>query len=178
MRYIFINCIANGQIDWKTPLTAAHQPSIRECFMIVAGEIQNGFGHKDFDLLDEQAGPSATMLSRYAELIPYGDVIVVGHSVEYHHGHLRAAMIPNGLDPCDGRVKTICSMLSLTGHVTKRNGKKGWPTFDEACDFFQITRAGVETAADNARCLFQIFIGMQAIGAVPDEPKIWKDRWG
>ena len=168
-RFVFVNCVAAGQIDWKTPLTAAHQPSIREAAMIVT---------KDGLVAEEYAGPSATMLSRYAELIPYGDVIVVGHSVEYHVGHLRAAMIPNGLDPCDGRVKTICTMLSLTGHVTKRNGKKGWPTFAEACDHFQITRAGVETAADNARCLYQVFIGMQAIGAVPDEPKLWKDRYG
>lgn len=171
MRYIFVNCIAAGQIDWKTPLTAAHQPSIRDCHMIVAGDDDGP------QIIDELTGPSAANLARYSELIASG-YIVVGHSVEYHAGHLRAAMIPNGLDPCDGRVKTICTMLSLTGHVTKRNGKKGWPTFDEACDHFQITRAGVETAADNARCLFQVFIGMQAIGAVPDEPKLWKDRYG
>ena len=168
-RYIFLNCIANGQVDFKSPLTAAHQPSIRECFMIVVGDDDGP------QITDELSGPSGTMLSRYAELIRRGDVVVVGHSVEYHHGHLRAAMIPGGLDPCDGRVKTICTMLSLTGHVTKRNGKKGWPSFNEACDHFMITRAGTETAEDNARCLMQVFRGMEAIGAVP-EPKIWKER--
>lgn len=167
MRYIFLNVIANGAVDFKSPLIAAHQPSIREAF----GILDNGDGSPPYELdLKDSAN-----LNAYSEAIATG-AIVVGHSVEYHHGHLRADMITRGTDPHDGRVKTICTMLGLTGHVTKRNGKKGWPTFDEACDHFQITRAGVETAEDNARCLMQVFRGMEAIGAVPAEPKIWKER--
>jgi hypothetical protein len=167
-RYIFVNCISDGPIDWKRSLTAEGQPAIRECHMIVQGDDDGP------QVIEELSGTDATTLARYANLISNG-YVVVGHSVNFHAGALRAAMIPWGIDPCDGRTKTICTMLALTGHVTKRNGKKGWPTFDEACDFFCITRAGTETAEDNARCLMQVFRGMEKIGAVP-EPLIWKDR--
>lgn len=165
MGYIFVNCIAAGPIDWKRPLTALGQPEIREAFMILTAP---DHGDLEFD------ARSAAALNAYSNAIAKG-FIVVGHSVEYHHGHLRATMIPMGIDPHDGRVHTICTMLGLTGHVPKRNGKKGWPTFDEACDFFCVTRAGTETAEDNARCLMQVFAGMLKIRDVP-EPKTWKER--
>jgi hypothetical protein len=166
MKLIFTNVIASGPVDWKAPLTAPHQPSIRECFLIV----QDEGGTVEIP----EATPTA--LGQYATYLAKG-YVVIGHSVEFHAGALRAAMIPWGIDPCDGRAQTICTMLSLTGRVPKRNGKKGWPTFDEACDFFGITRAGTESAEDNARCLALVFKGMEAIGAVP-EPKIWKERHG
>ena len=167
-RYIFVNCIANGDIDWKSPLTAAHQPSIRDCHMIVQGD-DNGP-----QIIEELAGTDGATLARYSERIAEGR-IVVGHSVEYHHGHLRATMIPMGIAPHDGRVRTICTMLGLNGYVVKRNGKKGWPTFGEACEHFGITRATPETAEDNARCLKLVFEGMLRIRDMP-EAKVWKER--
>ncbi len=167
VQHIFANVIADGPIDWKRSLTAEGQPGIRECFMIVGDD--NGP-----QIIDELDGPTATNLARYSEYIARG-YIVVGHSVDYHHGHLRATMIPMGLDPRDGLTRTICTMLGLTGHVPKRNGRKGWPTFDEACDFFGITRAGVETAEDNARCLIQVFTGMLKVRDLP-EVRTWKER--
>lgn len=162
--FIFINCIANGPVNWKLPLTGPGQPGVREAFMIVT---------HDGEILDEKPF-GGEMLALYSHLLGQG-FTAVGHSVDYHHGHLRAEMISRGTDPIDGRTKTICTMLGLTGHVPKRNGKKGWPTFDEACDFFCITRAGVETAEDNARCLAQVWRGMEAIGVEP-ETRIWKER--
>jgi len=170
MNHIFVNCIAAGQIDWKSPLTAAHQPSIRDCHMIVQGD-DNGP-----TVIAELAGPSAENLNRYAEFLARG-YIVVGHSVEYHHGHLRVAMMQAGIDPCDGRVNTICTMLGLVGVVPKFNGKRGWPKFDEVCHHYGLDRAGTETAEDNARVLARVFDIATRTG-VEFEPKIWKDRHG
>lgn len=168
MSYIFTNVIAAGPVDWKHPMTAPGQPGIADCHMIVGAE--------DGKVADELEGLTAVNLSRYATLIAMG-FVVVGHSVEYHHGHLRAEMISRGLDPSDGRVQTVCTMFALTGHVPKFNQRKGWPTFAECCHHLGIERAGTETAADNARCLVQVFNWAEKIGAVP-EPKIWKDRHG
>lgn len=167
MRYIFANCIAAGPIDWKASLTAEHQPPIRECF-ILAQDTED----ESFHL--EMSAPSAFNLRVYSDMIAAG-AVVVGHSAESHHAHLRATMIPMGIDPVDGRVHTICSMFSLTGHVPKQNGRKGWPSFDDVCAHYGITRAGTESAEDNARCLLQVFQTMQRLGIVP-EPKIWKER--
>lgn len=171
MRHIFVYCIAAGQVDFKSPYTAAHQPSIRECFMILTQEDLNG----DLHMMEELSGPSAFNLNKYNEAIAHSDTVVVGHSVEYHHGHLRAAMIAAGIDPHDGRVKTICTMLSLTGIVPKANGRRGWPTFGEACAWAGVERASRETAEDNARALMQVFRAMEKAGVVP-EPRIWKER--
>jgi DNA polymerase III epsilon subunit-like protein len=171
-RYIFVNVIANGQVDFKSPYTAAHQPSIKECFMMLTDETDDRPG--DLRVITEISEPSAAALNWYSRWIGEG-AIVVGHSVEFHHGYLRAAMIPLGIDPHDGRTRTICTMLGLTGHVPKRNGRKGWPSFDECCDFFGITRAGTETAEDNARCLMQVFNGMLKVRDVP-EIRTWKER--
>jgi DNA polymerase III epsilon subunit-like protein len=162
-RYVFVSCIANGPVNWKASLTAEGQPGIADCHMIYVGD-------DEIEIPDA----SAAALVRYSNLIG-GGAIVVGHSVEFHAGILRAAMLAAGIDPHDGRVNTICTMLGLTGRVQKHNGRKGWPTFDEACEHFGVTRAGTETAEDNARCLAKIFAGMQTIGAVP-QPRIWKDR--
>lgn len=129
---------------------------------------------KDFEITSELFDPTAENLSAYSRGIAAG-WIVVGHSVEYHHGHLRAAMVPIGLDPRDGLTKTICTMMALTGHAIKANGRKGWPTFSEACSWAGVERAGTETADDNARCLLRVFRSMAKAGLVP-EPKIWKDR--
>jgi hypothetical protein len=167
MRYVFINVIAAGQVDFKSPYTAAHQPSIRECAMI-------GTDSEDDSFRLEMTEPSGFNLNVYSNLIGAG-AVVVGHSVEFHHGYLRAAMIPMGLDPCDNRVKTICTMLSLADVGVKSGGRKGWPKFQEACDYFHITRAGTESAEDNARCLLQVFRGMENIGVVP-EVRVWKER--
>lgn len=167
MRYIFVNVIAAGPINWKAPLTAPGQPGIREAFMIFT-ESDNSV------IITELDGTSSADFARYSEAIASG-AIVVGHSVEYHHGHLRAEMIARGTDPCDGRVKTICSMLALTGHVPKFNNRKGWPTFVECCHHLGIERAGTESAEDNARCLARVFEWMEKIGAVP-EPKTWRER--
>lgn len=166
MKYIFANCIAAGPVDWKRPLTAPGQPGIREAFAI----IQEG-GKTIAELHDL---PATSELGVLSHRVAQG-FVVVGHSVEFHYGALRAAMIPWGIDPCDGRAKTVCTMLSLANCGVKRGGRNGWPSFQEACDYFQITRAGVETAEDNCRCLVQVFRGMEAIGVVP-EPKIWKER--
>lgn len=168
MQHIFVSVIAKGQVDFKSPYTAAHQPAIKECFMIVQGD-DNGP-----QVLMELDGPSATNLNHYSEYVARG-YTVVGHSVEYHHGHLRATMIPMGIDPRDGLTKTICTMLGLTGHVQKRNGRRGWPSFDESCEHFGITRAGKETAEDNARCLAQMFQSMIRAGIEPDT-RTWKER--
>lgn len=168
MRYVFVNCIAAGPINWKAPLTAPGQPGIREAFMIVRGDDDGP------QIIAELDGTSSADLAKYSDLIASG-YVVVGHSVEYHHGHLRAEMIARGTDPCDGRVKTICSMLALTGHVPKFNSRKGWPTFAECCHHLGIERAGTESAEDNARCLARVFEWMEKIGAVP-EPKIWRER--
>jgi hypothetical protein len=169
MRYIFTNVIAAGPINWKAPLTAPGQPEIADCFMIFAGDDEG------LQITDELSGPSASNLCKYAATIGHADTVVVGHSVEYHHGHLRAAMIPMGLDPRDGLVRTICTMFALTGHVPKFNQRKGWPTFAECCHHLGIERAGTESAEDNARNLVKVFRWMEKISAVP-EPKIWKDR--
>ena len=166
-RYIFANCIAAGPINWKSPLTAEGQPEIAQAAMI-------GMDSKDESFHLEMTEPNAFNLNVYSDLIGAG-AIVVGHSVEYHHGHFRATMIPKGIDPCDGRVQTICTMLALTGHVEKRNGRKGWPTFDEACDHFGVTRAGTESAQDNARCLMAVFAAMQRAGIEPTV-RTWKER--
>ena len=169
MRYVFVNVIANGQVDFKSPYTAAHQPGIRECFMIFAGDDDGP------QVTAELSGPTGFNLTKYSDMIGYGDVVVVGHSVEFHVGYLRAALISAGLDPHDGRVKTICSMMSLTGVAPKANGRRGWPTFGEACAWAGVERAATESAEDNARCLVQVFRAMQKAGAEP-EPKIWKER--
>ena len=167
MRFIFTNVIAAGQIDWKQPMTAPNQPAIREAFLI----------HTDAEL--ETIGEGSPVersdwLGAYSSAIGAG-AIVVGHSVEYHHGHLRAAMLARGIDPHDGRVNTICTMFALTGHVPKQNGRKGWPSFGDVCTHYGITRAGEESAEDNARCLREAFRTMMLAGIVP-EPKIWKER--
>lgn len=168
MQHIFTSVIAKGQVDFKTPLTAAHQPGIRECFMIVQGD-DNGP-----QVIAELDGPTAANLAQYSEYIARG-YVVVGHSVDYHHGHLRATMIPMGIDPRDGLTRTICTMLGLTGHAPKFNGRKGWPTFAEACHHFGITRASKETAEDNARCIAHVFQNMIRAGIVPDT-RTWKER--
>jgi hypothetical protein len=168
MRYIFANVIAAGPIDWKAPLTAEGQPGIAECEMILADE--------NCEIIESFADASGFCLARYSEHIGSG-AIVVGHSVEFHHGALRAAMIPMGIDPHDGRVMTICTMLGLTGHAMKFNGRKGWPTFAEACHWAGVDRAATESAEDNARCLRLVFAQMQRQGIVP-EPKVWKERNG
>jgi DNA polymerase III epsilon subunit-like protein len=176
MKYIFINCIAAGPVDWKRSLTAPNQPPIKDCFMILA-EVGQMLGGEPlgFESIDEWPAANAYNLNQYAEQTARG-AIVVGHSVDYHHGHLRAKMLEIGTDPFDGRVKTMCTMLGLTGYVTKRNGRTGWPTFDEACDHFGITRAGEESAEDNARCLIQVFLGMLRARENPPEVKIWQER--
>jgi DNA polymerase III epsilon subunit-like protein len=172
MRFIFANVIAAGQIDWKRPLTAAGQPPIQEAALIYTDE--------NLDMLHEDVGElSGEILARYASAVGNG-AIVVGHSVEYQHGHLRAAMIAAGLDPSDGRAQTICTMFGLTGHVPKQNGRKGWPSFGDVCHHYGITRAGrlgEESAEDNARCLREAFRTMVRLGIVP-EPKVWKERNG
>lgn len=169
MRYIFVNVIPAGSVDWKRPLTAEGQPSIRDAAMICANE--------NLDVEWEYAGElTAQALAAYSSAVGVGRIIV-GHSAEYHHGHLRAAMMAAGLDPADGRTNTICSMMALTGHVPKFNGRKGWPTFAETCAHYGIDRAGEESAEDNARCLMSVFANMQRFGLVP-EPKIWRDRNG
>ena len=167
MRYVFVNVIANGQVDFKSPYTAAHQPSIRECAMIGTDSYDDSFRL-------EITEPNAFNLNVYSNLIGDG-AIVVGHSVEFHHGYLRAAMIAAGIDPHDGRVKTICTMLSLTGIAPKANGRRGWPTFGEACAWAGVERASRESAEDNARCLMQVFRAMEKAGVVP-EPRVWKER--
>lgn len=177
MRYIFVNCIAAGPIDWKRSLTAPNQPPIKDSFMILAevGDMIAG-EPLGFESIDEWPAANAYNLNKYSNEIGSGAVIV-GHSVDYHHGHLRATMLSVGVDLHDGRVKMLCTMLGLTGHVMKRNGRMGWPTFDEACHHFGITRAGEESAEDNARCLVQVFLGMVKMrdGILP-EIKIWKER--
>lgn len=165
MRYIFVNVIADGPVDWKHSLTARGQPGIADFFMIA---VQNG------DVIRELGGTDSRILQTCSDLAG-GGFVIVGHSVEYHWGHLRAEMISRGTDPCDGRVQTICTMLSLTGHVPKFNVRKGWPTFAECCHHLGIERANPQTAKDNARNLARVFEWMKKIGAVP-EPKIWKER--
>ncbi len=160
--------IANGTVDWKRPLTAEGQPGIRECHMIVQGDDDGP------QVIEELSGTDATTLARYANLISNG-YVVVGHSVHFHAGALRAAMIPWGIDPCDGRTKTICTMLQLTGHVPKFNGRRGWPTFGETCHHFGIDRADIESAEDNTRNLMRVFNSMMKMEIVP-EPKIWRER--
>jgi hypothetical protein len=164
MSYIFVNVIADGKVDWQKPLTAEGQPGIRECHMLVTDD--------DLTSLGEWSG-SASGLRAYNYAIAAGS-IVVGHSVQYHHAHLRAIMIGMGIDPF-AKVHTLCTMLGLTGTVVKNNGKKGWPTFDEACNHFGVTRSGTESAEDNARCLLQVYRGMRTAGINPDT-RIWKDR--
>jgi hypothetical protein len=167
MRFVFVNCIAAGQIDWKAPLLAAHQPSIREAAMIYTDE--------NLAIEHESVGElSGEELARYANAVANG-AVVVGHSVEYQHGHLRAALIAAGLDPSDGRAQTICSMFGLTGLAPKANGRKGWPTFAEACEWACVERAATESAEDNARCLLMVFKNWMDCGPIP-EPKIWKER--
>lgn len=168
--YVFLNVIADGPVNWKSPLTAPGQPGIKDCFMILADEDDGP------QITAELSGLDGANLVAYSNAVATG-AVVVGHSVEYHHGHLRAEMISRGTDPCDGRVQTICTMLALTGHVQKRNGRRGWPTFDEACDHFLITRAATETAEDNARCLMQVWRGMQSAGIHPDA-RLWRERNG
>jgi hypothetical protein len=169
MRYIFTNVIAKGAVDFKSPFTAAHQPDIRECFMVYVDE------DKPAQAFEESftAEPTSQNLHKYAEAIASG-WIVVGHSVSYHHGHLRAELIKRGSDPCDGRIKTICTMLGLAGRVPKFNGRNGWPSFAEVCHHYGITRAGTESAEDNARCLMQAFNSAEHAG-IKFEPKIWKE---
>ncbi len=168
MRYVFLNVIADGAVNWKLPLTAPGQPGIREYFMIVRGDDDGP------QVIDEFDGSSCVHLVRYAELVASG-YVVVGHSVDYHAGHVRAELVSRGIDPHDGQVQTICTMLSLTGHVPKFNGKRGWPTFAEACHHFGIERAAVESAEDNCRNLARIFSAMERLGIVP-EPKVWRER--
>jgi len=167
MRYIFVNCIAAGPVDWKKPLTAQGQPAIKECAMI-------GTDTEDESFRLEMTEPSGFNLNIYGELIASG-AVVVGHSVDYHHGHLRATMIPMGLDPCDNRVKTVCTMMGLTGIAPKANGRRGWPTFSEACAWAGVERAAIERAEDNCRSLVQVFRAMERAGVVP-EPKVWRER--
>ena len=168
MQHIFAIVIADGPIDWKRSLTAEGQPGIRECFMIVQGDDDGP------QVIAELDGPTATNLAQYSEYIARG-YIVVGHSVEYHVGHLRATMIPMGIDPRDGLTRTICTMLGLTGHVPKFNGRRGWPTFAETCHHFGIERAGTETAQDNAICLARVFESATRAG-IEFTPKTWKER--
>lgn len=167
-KFIFLNVLANGAVDWTMSLTAQGQPPIGRYHAFIADS--------DCVVLEELSELSGVHLSRYASLIESG-AIIVAHSAQYHAGHMRATMIPMGLDPADGRTSTICSMMALTGHVPKFNGRKGWPTFAEACAHYGIDRAGEESAEDNARCLMSVFANMQRLGIVP-EPKIWKDRHG
>jgi hypothetical protein len=167
-KFIFLNCIANGALDWKQPLTAEGQPGIADCFMIFEGDDDGP------QITAELSGPSAANLNQYAEAIASG-VIVVAHSAQYHVGHLRAVMIAMGIDPCDGRTMTLDTMFALTGHAEKFNGRKGWPTFSEACAWAGVDRAATESAEDNARCLRLVFAQMQRQGIVP-EPKIWRER--
>jgi hypothetical protein len=167
MRYIFVNCIAAGPIDWKQPMTAPNQPAIREAAMICTNE--------ELEILWESVGElTAQSLAAYASAIG-NSAIVVGHSVEYHHGHLRATMLPMGIETHDGRVQTMDTMFALTGVAPKANGRKGWPTFAEACAWAGVERAATESAEDNARCLRQVFGHMILHGIVP-EPKVWKER--
>lgn len=161
--YIFVNVIANGQVDFKSPYTAAHQPSIKEAFGIWVPE--EGGPICDLDLMN------SADLNLYSDETARG-AVVVGHSVEFHHGYLRADMIRRGTDPRDGLVKTICTMLGLTGHVPKFNGRKGWPNFKEVCHHFGIERTTTETAEDNARCLKQAFEIAERAG-VEFKPKTW-----
>ena len=166
MSLLFTSDLSDGDIDWKRSLAAKGQPSIAQLFVVVTDD--------DLNPLGEWTEPSSSVLRCYSEAVASGS-ICVGHSVQYVYGHLRAEMIQRGTDPYDGRVKTVCTMLGLTGYVPKRNGRLGWPTFDESCDHFGITRAGEETAEDNARCLVQVFRGMLRIREMP-EVKIWKER--
>jgi hypothetical protein len=167
MRYIFVNVIAAGLIDWKQPMTAPNQPAIREAAMICTNE--------ELEIMWESVGElTAQSLAAYASAIGNG-AIVVGHSVEYHAGHLRALLLARGLEPHDGRVNTICTMFSLIGHAPKADGRKGWPKFAEACAWAGVERAATESAEDNARCLRQVFGHMILHGIVP-EAKVWKER--
>ena len=168
MSYLFTSVLADGDIDWKRSLTAKGQPGIAQLFVVVTDD--------DLNLLGEWTELSSSVLRYYSEAVASGS-ICVGHSVQYVYGHLRAEMIQRGTDPYDGRVKTLCTMLGLAGMFPKRNGRLGWPTFDESCDHFGITRAGTETAEDNARCLVQVFKGMERLrdGILP-EVTIWKER--
>jgi hypothetical protein len=164
--FLFTSVIASGPVDWKQPMTAKGQPDISEMFVV---ETDN-----EYRICGEWSGPSASLLNIYSNAIGSGSV-AVGHSIQYAYGHVRAAMIASGIDPRDGRTRTLCTMLGLASAGAKRGGRNGWPTFDEACDHFGITRAGVETAEDNCRCLLAVFRGMERAG-IAVEPKIWRDR--
>jgi hypothetical protein len=162
---IFLNVIADGKVDWEKPLTAEGQPPIRDSHWLVTDP--------DLMIIGEWPECTATALNAYNTALA-SRLVVVGHSVQYHHAHMRATMIGMGIDPFP-QVQTLCTMLGLTGTVVKNNGRKGWPTFDEACNHFVVTRSGTESAEDNARCLLQVYRNMRTAGINPDT-KIWKDR--
>lgn len=124
------------------------------------------------EFLLENGVPLVEILRAYSDAIKEGRA-VIAHNAQFDLKIMRGELRRNGMDDLFEFTPNTCTMRALTPicNVPFANGRRGakWPTMAEAMNHFEIPFEGQQhTALADARGVFQLFMKLKEIDALPE----------
>lgn len=189
--YIIVDTENTGLFDYKAPADAPHQPRLAEISMIFADENLevereytalikpdgwvmppeateiHGLTH---DMLMKKGIPAAEALQVYNAAIAERRVMAA-HNAQHDAKQIRGELRRAGLPDLFEAAPNLCTMRSLVKVCQiPQQGRGGykWPSLQEACDFFGITRHAPHQGRGDAMDVLMVMRRMKEIGVLPE----------